>query len=56
MRQSMQSLIQMINSYISDRISEVFNPESEEVKADLEKVKELALRFDSELGIVHSED
>lgn len=42
-----------INSYISDRISEVFDPEDENSKVELEKVKELALKFDAELGITH---
>lgn len=42
-----------INSYISDRISEVFDPEDVASKEELEKVSELALRIDAELGIVH---
>jgi len=42
-----------VNSYISDRISEVFDPEDEASKAELEKIAELALKFDAELGITH---
>ena len=42
-----------INSYISDRISEVFDPEEEASAAELETVVELALKIDAELGIAH---
>ena len=42
-----------INAYISDRISEVFNPDDAASKAELEEVAELALKFDAELGITH---
>ncbi|MBR6689430.1 MAG: peptidylprolyl isomerase [Clostridia bacterium] len=44
-----------INAYISDRISEVFDPADEESKKELEAVKELSLRVDNELGIIHEE-
>ena len=43
-----------INAYISEKIEAAFNPEEESSKAELEKVKELALKFDAELGIVHA--
>lgn len=48
-------LSKFINAYISDRISEVFDPADEESKKELEAVKELSLRIDNELGIVHED-
>ena len=42
-----------INGYISDRISEVFDAEDEDSKKELEAVKEISLKIDGELGIVH---
>ena len=52
---SESELARFINAYISDRISEVFDPEDEESKKELEAVKELSLRIDAELGIIHEE-
>ena len=48
-------LSESINAYISDRISEVFDPADEESKKELEAVKELSLKIDGELGIVHED-
>ncbi len=45
-----------VNSYISDRISEVFDPEDAKSKEELEAVAALSLKIDAELGIVHEED
>ena len=46
-------LAAFINAYISDRISEVFDPEDEASKKELEAVEELSVKIDLELGIVH---
>ncbi len=46
-------LAAFINAYISDRISEVFDPEDATSKKELEAVKELSIKIDLELGIVH---
>ena len=42
-----------INAYISDEITAVFDHDSETAKSELEKVSELALKIDAELGIAH---
>ena len=46
-------LSNFVNAYISDRISEVFDAEDEDSKKELEAVKEISLKIDGELGIVH---
>ncbi len=52
---SESELALFINAYISDRISEVFDPADETSKKELEAVKELSLRIDAELGIIHED-
>lgn len=49
-----EDLSSYINSYISDKVTAAFDYENEENKKEMETLKELGLKFDGELGIVHS--
>ena len=51
---SEEEISMYMNAYIGEKIEAAFNPEDEASKAELVKVKELALKFDAELGIIHA--
>lgn len=45
-----------VNDYINEKITKVFDSETEENKKQLERVSAVALRLNSEIGIVSSEE